>query len=64
MRGSGATGVGGAEQLLLVKKSCLVEKKLSSEKKLSCHHIMLSCCYLSSAVHYIGEATGFLIWSD
>jgi hypothetical protein len=41
---------------------------LSSEKKVdmfkkNCHVIIschrLSCCYLSSAVYYIGEATGF-----
>jgi hypothetical protein len=41
---------------------------LSSEKKVdmfkkNCHvimscHQLLSCCYLSSAVHHIGEATG------
>jgi hypothetical protein len=48
MRGSGPTGVGGAEQLV------------HGEKKLSlCHHVfMLSSVMLLSAVHNIGEATG------
>jgi hypothetical protein len=37
-----------------------VKKKLTCSKK-NCHVIISwsSCCYLSSAVHYIGEATGY-----
>jgi hypothetical protein len=40
-----------------------VKKKVDMFKK-NCHvimscHQLISCCYLSSAVHHIGEATGF-----
>jgi hypothetical protein len=54
MRGSEANGVGEQSNWCRVKNSCQVKKKVDMFKK-NCHVIMLS-----SAVHNIGEATGYI----
>jgi hypothetical protein len=48
MRGSGATGRGGAERLVQGEKKVVkLKKSCQVKKKLSCHHVMSSSCHLS-----------------